>query len=54
MQITKQQFESYKRVQFSGVTNMFDVGTVGILSGLSKEEIMEIMNKYSNLSEKYN
>jgi hypothetical protein len=52
--ITKEKFEAYVDVQESGVTNMFDVRTVGMLSGLDREEIMVIMQNYSNLKEKYN
>ena len=51
--ITEEQFEAYKDVQQSGVTNMFDVRTVGELSGLEKEEIMTIMKNYGELNEKY-
>ena len=51
--ITREQFEAYVSVQMSGVTNMFDVKTVGDLSGLEKEEIMEIMKNYGELKEKY-
>jgi len=52
-EITKEQFEAYVDVQESGVTNMFDVKTVGELSGLEKEEIMTIMKSYGELKEKY-
>ena len=52
-EITKDQFEAYVDVQESGVTNMFDVKTVGELSGLEKEEIMTIMKSYGELKEKY-
>jgi hypothetical protein len=52
-EITKEQFEAYVDVQMSGVTNMFDVKTVGELSGLEKEEIMEIMKNYGTLKDKY-
>ena len=51
--ITKEQFEAYVDVQESGITNMFDVKTVGQLSGLKKEEIMTIMQGYGELKEKY-
>ena len=51
--ITKQQFEAYVDVQMSGVTNMFDVRTVQSLSGLEKEQIMEIMKNYGTLKDKY-
>ena len=53
-EITQEQFEAYVDVQESGVTNMFDVKTVGELSGLEKEEIMTIMQSYGELKEKYN
>ena len=52
-EITQEQFEAYVDVQMSGVTNMFDVKTVGELSGLEKEEIMAIMQSYGELKEKY-
>ena len=54
VEITQEQFEAYVDVQESGVTNMFDVRTVGQLSGLEKEEIMKIMTDYGTLREKYN
>ena len=52
-EITKEQFEAYVNVQMSGVTNMFDVKTVGQLSGLEKEQIMKIMTNYGELKDKY-
>ena len=51
--ITKEQFEAFVDVQMSGVTNMFNVKLVGELSGLEKEEIMEIMKNYGTLKDKY-
>ena len=51
--ITKENFEAYVDVQMSGVTNMFDVKTVGQLSGLEKEQIMSIMKNYGELKDKY-
>ena len=53
VEITKEQFEAYVDVQMSGVTNMFDVRTVQSLSGLEKEQIMEIMKNYGTLKDKY-
>ena len=53
VEITKEDFEAYEAVRASGVTNMFDVKTVEILSGLSKEKIITIMKNYSKLLEKY-
>ena len=52
-EISREQFEAYVDVQESGITNMFDVRTVGDLSGLEKEEIMTIMKSYGELKEKY-
>ena len=52
-EITKEQFEAYVDVQESGITNMFNVKLVGELSGLGKEEIMEIMKNYGTLKDKY-
>ena len=51
--ITKEQFEAYVDVQMSGITNMFDVKTVGQLSGLEKEQIITIMKSYGELKDKY-
>jgi len=53
VEITKDQFEAYVRVQKSGVTNMFDLRNVTSLTGLDKEQCMEIMSNYSELVEKY-
>ena len=51
--ITKKEYTAYEKVRLSGVTNMFDVGTVEILSGLSREKIIEIMKTYEALMKKY-
>jgi hypothetical protein len=53
MTITKQQFDDYVDVQMSGVTNMFDVRTVSSLTGLTRDEITNIMQNYKELQEKY-
>ena len=52
-EITKEQFEAYEAVRTSGVTNMFDIRVVTELSGLSKEEVLDIMNQYEELDKKY-
>ena len=46
-------FMKYLDVQKSGVTNMFDVRNVMALTGLSKEQIIYIMENYSELKDKY-
>ena len=53
LEITKDQFEAYVRVQKSGVTNMFDLNNVKSLTGLNKEQCLEIMSNYGELEEKY-
>ena len=53
MEITKQEFEAYLRVQKGGRTNMFDVQNVEDLSGLPREKIIAIMKQYNELKEKY-
>ena len=52
--ITREQFESFEEVRESGKTNMYDLKTVGLYSGLEKSEIKEIMKNYDELMEKYN
>lgn len=52
-EITREQFEAYVDVQESGMTNMFDVKTVGDLSGLERPTIISIMEQYSKLTEVY-
>ena len=53
LEITKDQFEAYVRVQKSGVTNMFDVKNVTALTGLNKKQIMEIMSNYNEIEKFY-
>lgn len=51
--ITEEQFKSYVKVQRSGVTNMMDIKTVSALSGLDRDEIVDIMNNYEEYFKKY-
>ena len=53
MEISKEDFKAYVRVQMSGVTNMFDTRTVSMYSGLESAQIMQIMSNYGELKEKY-
>ena len=46
-------FIKYLDCRDSGVTNMFDITTVKSLTGLSKEQIIYIMENFSELEEKY-
>ena len=51
--ITKQQFKAYLQVQMSGVTNMFDLRNVTALTGLDKNQCLEIMENYGELYKKH-
>ena len=51
--ITKEDFEAYEEVRQSGVTNMFMASKVSELSGLSKTQILAIMQDYSYLNTKF-
>ena len=53
LEITKDQFTAYVRVQKSGVTNMFDIRNVTALTGLDKNQCIAIMKTYGELEEKY-
>ena len=46
-------FFNYLDCRDSGVTNMFDLRNVTALTGLSKEQIIYIMENFSELEEKY-
>ena len=54
LEITKDQFTAYVRVQKSGVTNMFDIRNVTALTGLDKNQCIAIMEQYGELDKKYN
>ena len=54
IEITKEQFTAYVRVQKSGVTNMFDLKNVTALTGLDKNQCIAIMEQYGELDKKYN
>ena len=49
----KEKFKKYVKVQMSGATNMFDVRTVCSLSGLEREDVLDVMDRYDELSKKY-
>ncbi len=53
IEITKDQFTAYVRVQKSGVTNMFDIRNVTALTGLDKNQCIAIMEQYGELDKKY-
>ncbi len=50
--VTKQQFKSYRRVQNSGLYNMFTPDAI-IASGLDKDIYFDIIENYSVYQDKY-
>ena len=53
MEITKADFEAYEDVRESGVTNMFAVNTVCDISGLTREQCLDIMKNYGKYQEEF-
>jgi len=53
MEITKEEFAAYVRVQKSGITNMFAVNVVKQYSGLPRDKILEIMKTYEQQKKRY-
>ena len=53
MKVTKEDFEAYKEVQESGMTNMFDIKNVAGLAGLEREQSSYIMDNYEELQAEF-
>jgi hypothetical protein len=53
MEITKDDFMAYEVVRLSGVTNMFNLKVVCELSDLTREQVLQIMGKYTALKKQY-
>ena len=51
--VNKEDFQAYEEVRESGVTNMFDIRNIKMLSGLERDTIVEIIEQYSELCAKY-
>jgi hypothetical protein len=51
--ITQDEFRNFENLRKSGVTNMYAVETVSLLSGLTKKQIIEIIETYDDLVKKY-
>ena len=49
----KEKYLAYEAVRSSGVTNMFNISLVSELSGLSKNDIIWVMENYTELNTKY-
>jgi len=52
--VSATEFGKYLAIQRSGITNMFDIGLVQKLTGLSKPKIIYIMDHYAELNAEYN
>ena len=52
MEITKEQFKQYTDVQKTGMFNMFDPNA-RMCTSLTKNEWIDIMKNYDELSDKY-
>ena len=53
MEISKEQFLDYEAVRLSGVTEMTAITVIEELSGLSREQIFEIMKRHDEFKKKY-
>jgi len=51
--ITKEDFEAYARIQRSGAIDMSDITLVSKLSGLSKDKVRNIANRYREVSRRF-
>lgn len=52
-EVTKEEFNEYINCQKSGITNMFNVKNVEMITGLEKKKILYIMEHYGELKKKY-
>lgn len=54
VEITRRDFKDYQDVQYSGITNMFDIKKVIKLSkNLTREKCIAIMENYEELMKEY-
>ena len=51
--ITKEDFEAYARIQRSGAIDMSDIALVAKLSGLSKDKVRNIRDRYREVSRRF-
>ena len=49
----EEKFQAYETVRKSGATNMFDIKRVSELSGLTREEVVGIMDNYTALKAQF-
>lgn len=51
--ITKEDFEAYARIQRSGAVDMSDITLISKLSGLSKDKVRNIRDRYREVSRRF-
>ena len=51
--ISKEDFEAYARIQRSGAVDMSNITLVSKLSGLSKDKVRNIANRYREVSRRF-
>ena len=51
--ITKKDFEAYARIQRKGIIDMSNIAEVSKLSGLSKDKVRNIANRYREVSRRF-
>ena len=51
--ISKEDFEAYARIQRSGAIDMSNITLVSRLSGLSKDKVRNIANRYREVSRRF-
>ena len=51
--ITKEDFEAYARIQRSGAVDMSNITLVSKLSGLSKDKVCNIAERYREVSRRF-
>ena len=53
IEITKEDFIKYENCRESGITNMFDIKNVEIITKLNRDKIITIMKNYNILAKNF-
>lgn len=53
MKVRKSDFDAFEEVRASGAVNMYDLKSVMTLSGLEREVIIQIMNRYDDYLKRF-
>jgi len=54
MEITKDDFQKYVKVQIEGTTNTWDIAKMEELTGLEHAKVLDIMKNYAKYDEQFN